>query len=168
MQLPATFATNQLQEAYRQRIMQGFARWQHAHLKTALQQLGADRYDLSLPETRLLPLVLKPAEQIQGIVYGRYRYCKPDETIASRGALVATDRRVLLLDRKPLFVHCDEIAYRVVSGIAYSRVGLAGTVTLHTRIGDISLHTFNKRCARDFSEAIETRLFSAGEGGTPW
>jgi hypothetical protein len=167
MQSPVTIGTDQSQEAYRERIVREFAQWQHAHLKTALQQLGADRYDLSLPETRLLPLVLKPAEQIQGIVYGRYRYSKPDGTVASRGALVATNQRVLLLDRKPFFVHCDEIAYRVVSGTTYGRISLAETVTLHTRIGDISLQTFNRHCARGFSEAIEAKLFSAGEGRAP-
>ena len=111
-----------------------------------------------LPETKTLPFVIHPDEQILGIVYGRYKQSDNGEHV-SRGALVATNHRLLLINKKPLFVKCEEISYRVINGITYSRVAIAGTVTLHTRMGDISLRTFNQRCAQNFVEAIEAGIF---------
>lgn len=127
-------------------------------LATELKALGAVKYNLMLPETKAMANVLHPDEKILGVVYGRYKDDK-DSTV-SRGVLIATEQRVVLFNRKFLFKHSDEFAYRVVSGVDYTRVGPMGTVTLHTRMGDIHVRTFNKRCAQTFVTAIESHLFS--------
>lgn len=114
-------------------------------------------YNLLLPETRAMNTVIDADEELQGVVYGRYRDDR-DET-ASRGALIATDKRVVLFNKKFLFRQSDEFSYQVISGVDYSRVGVLGTVTLHTRMGDIHVHTFNKRCAETFVAAIEENIF---------
>lgn len=123
-----------------------------------LKYLGADRYDLALPETHALPYIIHPNEQILGIVYGRY--VENNGALVGRGALVATDKRVLLVDKKPVLVKCDEITYRVVSGVTYSRVGPTGNVTLHTRVGEVRIRTFNQRCAKSFVEAVEAKVLN--------
>lgn len=125
-------------------------------LKLKLQSLGADRYDLILPETKALLRTIRPEEQIQGIVYGRYSVENRDAI--SRGLLVATDKRVFLLNTKPFFRQNDEISYFVISGISYTRVGFSGTITLHAKTGDIHLRTFNDKCARKFVNAIESKI----------
>lgn len=123
----------------------------------ALKRLGADRYDMLLPETRSLPGILVAGEALEGVVYGRYRQTdKP----AGRGVLVATDRRVILIDHKPLFLSASEISYDVVSGVAQSRTGFMDTVTLSTRMGNVSIRTFNRHCAASFVHAIEVHIFS--------
>lgn len=122
-----------------------------------LRSLGAVWYDLRLPETKLLPHIVHADEVVTGLVFGRYR--QPSEGYEGRGALVCTNKRLLLLDKKPLFVRCDEISFMVISGVNYSRAGLTATVTLHTRVGDIILRTFNMNCAKQFIEAIEARIF---------
>ncbi|MBC7546780.1 PH domain-containing protein [Candidatus Saccharibacteria bacterium] len=121
-----------------------------------LKSLGADRYDLLLPETHTLASILHPDEQIIGIVYGKYRIQNNPQS--GRGALVATSNRVLLIDKKPLFEKIDEMTYQVISGVTYSKVSIAGTVTLHSRVGDIAIRTLNHKCARSFLEAIEARV----------
>lgn len=126
-------------------------------LESQLHDLGAVAYDLWLPETHVLPLVIHPNEQIKGIVYGKYTQTNGAQV--GRGALVATDRRVILLDKKPLFVRCDEITYYAISAVTYTKVGFAGTVTLHTRLGDIRIRTFNHKCAYHFVEAVEAGIF---------
>lgn len=141
-------------EAQERHLPANFLHLQQRRIEKNLRQLGAVRYDLWLPETHALPIIVHPDEHIKGIVYGRYE--QDHET--GRGALVATDRRVLLVNKKPLFVRCDEIAYRVVSGITYSRVAFMGIITLHTRIGNITIRTFNQNCAHNFVEAIEARI----------
>ncbi|HEX7633176.1 MAG TPA: PH domain-containing protein [Candidatus Saccharimonadales bacterium] len=130
-------------------------------LERTLRKLGADKYDLTVPETHMLPRVIQPNEEIMGVVYGRYVRDEPaGKKIIGRGLLVATDKRVLLIDRKPVFIKNNEIAYKVVSAVTYSKVAFIGTVTLHTRLGNINVRTFNDACATGFVRAIEKQLFS--------
>lgn len=124
----------------------------------ALRLLGADQYDLLLPETHSLPHLMKPGETPLGIVYGRYWL--GGKRARGRGLLVATDKRILFLDKKPLYLYYDEVTYDVVSGVMYGHAGPASSVTLNTRNGDIRIRTFNGACARQFVRAVEDILFS--------
>jgi hypothetical protein len=125
-------------------------------LIATLRKLGAVKFNLLLPETKALASALKDGEKLRGIVYGRYRQDK--DGLVSRGALVATDQRVILLNKKPLLFESDEITYRAISGADFSWVGLMGTVSLHTRMGDIHVRTFNKKCARIFVDEIKINV----------
>lgn len=122
-----------------------------------LRKLGADLYDLWLPETHSVMSLLKPGERIDGIVYGKYHQSLSN--IEGRGALVATNKRVLLVDRKPLFSRDDDISYYAVSAVTYTSAGIAVAVVLHTRMGDIHVRTFNRKCAKNFVAAIEAQIF---------
>lgn len=133
---------------------------QLAEIKQALKTVGADTYDLLLPETYALVNLLQVDEYIAAIVYGKYRQMKSEnEIITGRGALIITDKRVMLVDKKPLFLRYDEVPFQVVIGVTYSRIGLAGTIVLHSRIGDITIRTFNHTCATIFVAAVEAKLF---------
>lgn len=124
---------------------------------TELKACGATGFDLILPETRYLHRVILPGEHIKGSVYGRYQ--------SGRGALVATDRRILFIDKKLLFSHFDEIDFIVVGGVSRTRVGLSGVVTLHTRLGDYKIRTFNQKNARNFVDYIGTRFYERSSSG---
>jgi hypothetical protein len=128
-------------------------------MKKEIRKLGADRFDLMLPETHALLDIVHDDEAIVGIVYGVYQQNNAEHT-SGRGVLVATDRRVLLIDKKPIFLKCDELSYNVVSGISYSKAGIAGTITIHSRTGDISIRTYNATCGDTFVKAIEARCLS--------
>lgn len=130
-------------------------------IRNRIQSLGAGWFNMRLPETHVLPYVVRPNETIQGIVYGRYK--QDGGKVIGRGALVSTDRRVLLIDKKPLFVKNEEIAYGAISGVTYSRVGIMGMVTLHSKMGDVKLRTFNQKCAKSLVEAVEVQIFKAME-----
>jgi hypothetical protein len=126
-----------------------------------LKSLGANLYDLSLPETHTLLHLIRPNEVLFGVVYGRYVY----QNVRGRGVLAATDSRLLLINKKPLYLNYTEISYRVVSGVSWVHAGLATKVTVATRMGDINLRTFNGACARQFVEAVELMLFSQRKVG---
>jgi hypothetical protein len=128
-----------------------------AAIRDNLKMLGVDRYDLRLPETAALPYVLRPDEYVLGIVYGRYK--QDDGNLVGRGALVITPHRFFLLDKKFMFVRLDEIVYEAISGVDYERVSMVGTITIHTKIGDIRLRTLNRKCARSFVEALEMKIY---------
>ena len=153
------YSNAQLSQISQKHMIDGFTDSVQQALHEELRKLGADRYDFWLPETHVLPYIIHPDEHIRGIVYGKYRH-NGVEPSQGRGALVVTDGRILLIDKKPLFLKCDELAYRVVSGVTYTRVGLAGTVTLHTRAGDIHVRTFNQKCADTFVAAVEANCLS--------
>jgi hypothetical protein len=120
-----------------------------------LPLLGANIYDMMLPEVHALSGQLHPEENLLGVVFGKYETFGV-QVSKGRGALIATDQRIMLLDKKPLFIKCDEIIYSVVSGITFSWVVIAGTVLLHTRMGEIKLHTYNHAAANHFIEAVES------------
>ena len=118
-----------------------------------LRQLGANIYDIKLPETKALENILQPDEDIDGIIYGRYQHTGEDRV--GRGALVVTTKRVLLVDKKPMVSKLNEISFRVVSGVSYVQAGPAGTVVLSTRVGDIHVRTLNKKCVDHFVLAVD-------------
>jgi len=118
-------------------------------IRQELKDLGVSKLALSTMESHYLPKVIHDDEPIGGVVYGFHA----DGFVM----LVATDRRIIFLDRKPLFTNEDEVNYRVVSGVNLSHAGLGTTVVLHTRIKDYSLVTFNKKCAEGFVDFIEAR-----------
>lgn len=148
-------------------MFKGFVKSQQDEIDRDLRKLGVVMYDFWLPETHTLPFIIHPNEKIKGIVYGRYKHNGTDPA-QGRGALIATNQRVLLIDKKPLFLKCDELTYGVVSGATYSKVGLAGMITLHTRAGDIKVRTLNQKCAETFLEAIEAKCFTENSPMTAW
>ena len=133
-----------------------------AEVLTSLRLLGADEYDLLLPETHCLPRILKSGETIFGALYGRYH--KGAKKLISRGLLVITDLRIILIDKKPLFEQIDDITFDVVSGIDYGQVGPIATVALHTRLGDVVMRTFNRQCGRQFVQAVQDMLYHYRQG----
>ena len=142
----------------------GLGEMHKERIYTELRQLGADWYDMQLPETHVLPRVIHINERLVGVVYGRYkqkgRYGQEPKTLSlGRGALVVTDKRVLFIDRKPLWLRCDEIPRDIISGVTYNQAWPAATIALHTRAGDFSIRTFNLRCAGSFVEAVEAVCF---------
>jgi hypothetical protein len=114
-----------------------------------LKGLGVTKYGLMRSEVNELPLILHDDEHLKGVVYGRH-----DDGFA---ILVATDRRVMFIDKKPFFVKADEVTYDLVGGVSRSKVWLFEIVTLHTRIGDYKIRTMNFVSARHFIDFIEHR-----------
>lgn len=125
-------------------------------INSTLRKLGAGFYDMLLPETHSLAKILAPNETIEGVIFGRYHR---SNGLPGRGALVATDNRVIFVDHKPLSLSASEISYYVISGISHGNTGIVSTVVLNTRIGDIQFRTFNPRTANFFARAIELHIF---------
>lgn len=129
-----------------------------ANIERRLKDLGATNYDMILPETHTLPAIIHPNETIRGIVYGRYNYNNNERM--GRGALVATNFRVVLVDKKPLFIIYIDITYDSISSISYSRVGQGGVITIISRIGTVKIRTLNQICAKNFIAAVENTIFN--------
>jgi len=74
------------------------------------------------PEIRELRNILTPDEQIIGAVNGSYEH--------GFAMLVATDHRVLLIDKKPLFLSLEDLRYDMISEVNYSTGILTATLTV--------------------------------------
>ncbi len=111
-----------------------------------LKNAGAVAYNMWLPETHYLPRVVRGNEHIHGSVYGKYN--------KTRGAFVATDQRVIVLNKKPMFVGQGDISYEAVESISRTQVGPIGTVTINTRAEDYMIRTFNQKNAKNFVEYV--------------
>jgi len=107
---------------------------------------------------------MKPHEKLLGILYGKYKHANNQPI--GRGLIAATDQRLLFLDRKPFYIHFDELIYAVVSGITYAHVGFSTMVTISTRMGDVSFRTFNRTAARYFVTAVEQMVFKQQRKGS--
>lgn len=134
------------------RTTRGTTLEERAHRERVLNDLkraGAGWYGMLKLETSYLPLLIHPDETLAAAVYG----FNDDGSVM----MVATDRRIIYLDKKPMFIKSDDITYDVVSGVSYGHTGPFTTVTLHTRLGDFSMHLVSLRCAKRFVEFIERR-----------
>jgi hypothetical protein len=116
-----------------------------AELKNAL----LSRWAMRSMEGKYIAQLIHVDEHIEGAVFGYQE--------VGFAMLVATNWRVIFLDRKPLFMNSDEVNYRVVSGVNNNEVGYGSTVVLHTRVKDYKLFTFNRSSAEQFVHSIETR-----------
>lgn len=114
-----------------------------------LTRLGATKMELMSSESNYLHKIIHHLEEIGGIAFGHHElgYCM----------LVATNRRVIFLDKKPFFANVDDITYDVVSGVSLSHAGVGSTLVLHTRIKDYKLLTMNDASAEKFVNYIEMR-----------
>jgi hypothetical protein len=126
-------------------------------IRRQLVNLGVSKTALRTSECRYLPYIIHPREVIGGVVYGKHT--------DGFAILVATNKRVIFLDKKPLFVNEDEVTYEVVSGVSMGKLGVASTVVLHTKVKDYPVKTLNRHCAQGFVNYIESRRLERSTGG---
>ena len=139
------------------------ARQEIKRIRKELRAAGMTGFGLAKFASRFLPQILHQDEHVNGVVYGRYS----EGTGLLRwveGLLVATERRVIFLDRKPGFEAMDELTYDVVSGVQKSYAWPFASVTLHTRIGNYTLRFANKRCIDIFMRYVEKRRLESLNG----
>lgn len=132
-------------------------------VKQELKEAGVTHYGLAKFATHFLPKVIHDDEHIGGAVYGRYT-AGTGLLRWTEGMLIATDRRVIFLDRKPGFEAMDEITYDVVSGAQKSFAWPFSAITLHTRLGNYTLRFANTYCIDKFMRYIEKRRLESMNG----
>lgn len=134
-------------QAHRQRI------------KRELTKAGMTAYGQLKMSSRHLPTVIKKDEHIEGVVYG-WRG-------GGLAMLVATDERVIYIERRPFFTSIDDLSYDVIAGIRIMNAGIFPSANLHSRMGDYVLTYVNPTCANRFAKYIESRI-ERRPGQTPF
>lgn len=120
-----------------------------SEVMAALKNYGADAWDMRRGETAYLIRLLHPDEVIGGVAYGH--------SVEGSVMLVATDKRVVYIDTKPLFKKAVDISYDAVAGVTLEWIVFFGTLILQTRIGDFTLRMHHRNMAEQFRAYVEQR-----------
>lgn len=75
-------------------------------------------------EVRELSNIINRGEQITHCVYGTYE--------GGTGMLVATDKRILLIDKRPFFLNIEDFRYEMLNDVYFAGRLLSASVSLHT------------------------------------
>lgn len=116
-------------------------------VKRELLDAGVTAYGLLKSESRYLPKIIHDHERIEAAIYGQHN--------SSSAMLVATDERIIFLDKKPMVEMFDEVSYEVVSGIEFDIHTFFATIVLHTPVRNYEFKYVNLRCAEKFARHIE-------------
>lgn len=138
--------------------MAAFAQAHGQRIKRELKEAGVTKPGLLKFSNRYLPDVIKEDEHIKAVAYGRYRIGEGSKVWKwEAGTLVATDQRVLFVDRKPGFLRADKVPYDGVSGVESLTAWPFSSVTVMTRIGTFSLIYVRMDQADRFVRYVESR-----------
>ncbi|MBI4100954.1 PH domain-containing protein [Candidatus Microgenomates bacterium] len=126
-----------------------------AEVKVQLRdKIGATRRMLGRGEIQELPRILGADETIEKAVEGVYG--------GGFGLLVATNKRLLFIDKKPMECKVEEVPYSPMMNARYDSGLVFGKITIDSAGKKLEIQKVNKRVVRDFVEHVESKL-GAGE-----
>lgn len=121
-----------------------------ARIESDLRKAGFKTYGFMKSETRELPHIIAEDEAIYGCIYGQHN--------GGSAMLVATDRRILFLDKKPMHLLLEEMTFERVVDIGVDWQPFFSKVTLNSRGEKYIFRYVNTRCARIFVRYLETAV----------
>jgi hypothetical protein len=122
-----------------------------------LAKVGMKNRFFGRPEVRELCHILAPGEVIQHAVIGQYE--------GGFGLIVATNRRVLLIDKKPWFLTMEDIRYDMVSEVDFYGRLLDATVTIITLNKSLTFTSWKKDRLRSLVHYIQHRVMQLRQAG---
>lgn len=127
-----------------------------ARIRQELINAGMTSFGLKKFNTRYLPKLLANNEHVHGVIYGLHTEGPGFLNWVDR-MIVATNHRIISLNRKPGILDKDEFTYDIVSDLDISYAGPFAAVTLSIRNRSFSVRFVNKRCAEIFATYIRKR-----------
>lgn len=115
-----------------------------------LERVGMKNKFFGRPEVRELCHILSPNETIQHAVNGQYE--------GGFAMMLATDRRILLIDKKPWFLTMEDVRYDMVQEVDYYARLLDATVTLITFSKQLSFRSWRQKPLREMVRYIQHRV----------
>lgn len=121
-----------------------------SQVDSQLADIGAVAKFLGRPELRELPNILFAGEVIRHLTIGRYE--------GGWATLCATDRRVLLIDKKPFYLTLEDIRYDMVSDVQYNHRLIDATVRLGTVHKTIGFLGYNHEKLRALTNYVQEQV----------
>ena len=101
-------------------------------------------------EIRELPKILFEGEQMQHVLRGRYE--------GGFALFCATDRRVLLVDKKPFYLTLEDIRYDMISDVQFNQRLVDSTIRLGTVHKTVSFTGYSQHKMREFTNYVQKQV----------
>ncbi len=119
-------------------------------IESQLKRIGANFRFWGRSSVRELQHILVPNEQIQGCLNGRYE--------GGFAVLCATDMRLLLIDKKPLYLTLEDIRYDMIVEVDYNHQFIDATIQVFTPNKNLRFSAFKQKELRDMTMYIQRRV----------
>ena len=117
------------------------------------KSINADFQFVGHAELRELPKILFDDEYLQHVVFGRYA--------GGFALLCATNQRVLLIDKKPLYLTLEDIRYDMISDIQFNHRLIDTSIMLGTVHKSITFISYNQHRLREFTTFVQKRVMDS-------
>jgi hypothetical protein len=119
-------------------------------IERQLRRIDALPRFLGKPEIRELSQILFADEVIRHLTIGRYE--------GGWATLCATDRRVLLVDKKPFYLTLEDIRYDMISDVQYDHRLLDASIRLGTVHKTISFLSYSHTKLRALTQYVQEQV----------
>lgn len=120
------------------------------HLEEQLKKIGCNFQFWGRAELRELANVLLPDEVVKHVVNGTYE--------GGFAQLAATDQRVLLIDKKPMYLTLEDVRFDMIAEIDYNHRLVNATVCIFTPNKSLRFTGFNQVRLRNLFHFVQTRV----------
>ena len=121
------------------------------YVKAQLRSINFDPGRFNNAEIRELPNIILPDETIYECVNGFYE--------GGFALLVATDIRVLLVDKKPMgFLNVDDLRFDMISDIDYSHRVFGAQISIHCGARNLVFKSYNQQLLRKLIGHVQHRM----------
>lgn len=125
----------------------------HGSVLQQLKQLGLRYRFFGVSETQELANVLNPHEQIYHCIFGFYQ--------GGSALLVATNSRLLLVDKRPFFLNLEDIRYEMINEVDFAGRLLDAAVSLHTGNKQLRFRSFADARLRSLCGFVQDQITRA-------
>lgn len=125
----------------------------YEEVQKQLHALGLRFRFFGKAETRELSHIMNDGEQIQHCNFGYYQ--------GGSALLVATNTRLLLIDKRPFFLNLEDIRYEMINEVDFAGRLLDATVSLHTGNKRLAFRSFADARLRDLCRFVQDQITRA-------
>jgi hypothetical protein len=135
-------------------------------VQSQLKKIGHKFRIFGRAEAKELKNILIAGESILQCAYGHYH--------GGSGLLVATDQRIILVDKRPFYLNVESMSYDKINHIDYKQDKMHGVIYVQSgvkrvifrSISDARLKIIRKR-ADEFIEQLTRNIFNSTENQAP-
>ncbi len=118
-----------------------------------LHAAGADNLFWGKAERAELPKIMISGEIIEHVQHGHYE--------GGFATLVATNHRLLLVDKKPFFLNVIDLRYDMIAEVDYGHNVVAATIHVHSSGNDFRFQSFNQKNLRQMCGFIQSKVIES-------
>lgn len=125
----------------------------HNNVLGQLNSIGLKFSFFGRSEVKELADILNEGEIIRHCTYGYYQ--------GGSALLVATDGRLLLIDKKPFFLNLEDLRYEMINEVDFAGRFLDATVSLHTGNRKLAFRSFTDARLRELCRFTQDQITRA-------